>query len=362
MTQRFPMDIDPLTHKNRRLAIWAITPNGWALAGKIQKELAGHVFMSKKISPGHNSADTTVFDTLSASIEKAFNQFTDHIFIFSTGIAIRMIAPLIQSKLTDPAVVVMDDNGRHAISLISGHLGGANELAKKVATIVDAVPVITTATDVNHLPSIDMICKETGLYIETPENIKHINMALLSNERIHVDDPYKLIDHRLPRHLLSPSKDSIKPENKIICDYKTGSVSRETFVARPIVLAVGMGCNRNTPFEVIRDFLYETFDTAQLSLNSIKEIGTTDVKKDEPGLLALATALNRPIRFYDKALLNSVTQVPNPSAMVEKHLGVKSVCEAAALLAAGNGNPKKSKLILNKQKNKDVTIAVAIKP
>jgi len=142
----------------------------------------------------------------------------------------------------------------------------------------------------------------------------------------------------------------------VVCTWETIKVPRETIVLRPKILSVGIGCNRNTSLEIIHEFLKDVFTGEGLSLNSVFSLATTEIKKDETGLLSLADRLNLPLKFYDKNQLNSVDTIETPSKMVEKHLGVKSVCEAAAILAAGRG-----RLIVPKKKNKDVTIAVAIK-
>jgi cobalt-precorrin 5A hydrolase len=131
-------------------------------------------------------------------LKKKIRQYTGHIFIMSTGIVVRVIAPLIRHKTEDPAVVVVDDRGMHAISLLSGHLGGANELAQKIAGIIGAKPVITTATDVNLVPAIDVLAKEKSLFIENPEAIKTVNMALLRGDKIHVHDPFSFLANCLP--------------------------------------------------------------------------------------------------------------------------------------------------------------------
>ncbi|MCG8689321.1 MAG: cobalt-precorrin 5A hydrolase, partial [Desulfobacterales bacterium] len=280
-------------------------------------------------------------------------QFKSHIFIFSTGIAVRMIAPLLQSKDKDPAVVVVDEKGFHVISLISGHLGGANELCKKIAEKINAVPVITTATDINHLPSIDLIAKDENLFIENIEAIKNVNMAFLKNIPIKIDDPANLLRTKIPRTLLASSK-TIK-DIDIACTWKIVKVPRETLILRPKNLFIGVGCNRGTPSADIHEFVTHVFKEEGLSLNSIAAIGTTSVKSDERGILDLAEKLDRPIIFYEKDELNSVTSIKNPSEMAKKHLGVNSVCEAAAILGAQGGS-----LIVQKKKTRDVTLAVAI--
>lgn len=371
MTRLFHMDIEPLKpQQNNAIAIWAITPKGrhWGLKMKDSLDNAV-VFLSKTIHAPGDEKRTTVFQSLTEELPRQFNQYSNHVFIFSTGIAVRLTAPLLKSKFEDPAVVVLDDNAIHAISLLSGHLGGANALAEKISLIVGARPVITTATDTNLLPAIDMITQKRGLFMETPENIKRINMAFLMQKKIAVHDPWGFIIPYLPESYIA-DKNETKDVEHIFCDGKIEPVSRETFIVRPPVFSVGIGCNRDTGFEIIKAFLEETFKRAAFSTNSIARLGTTDVKIDESGLLALSEHMGCCLDFYTKDELNSVTEILTPSKMVEKHLGVKSVCEASALLSAKkmagsvsaetNFKTSKPTLILSKQKNKDVTIAVAV--
>lgn len=353
------------------IAVWAITPNGLTLGQDICKKVSGtRLFVSEKLTldphPALKLEDTkaamfdqeggvSTFKKLSEELSQQFFRFSAHIFIFSTGIAVRMLAPLIQSKTTDPAVIVADDKGIHVISLLSGHLGGANRFAQEIATLINARPVITTATDINKLPSIDMLARENNLYIENPGAIKHVNMAFLKNDTMDVYDPGNYIHPLIPKKFI---RSHAIPKNRtgVTCTWKTMEVPRETLVLRPKILSVGIGCNRGTSLEKLHEFLKEVFTAEGLSLNAVFTLATTEVKQDETGLLRLADRLGLPLKFYDKNQLNSVDTIETPSKMVEKHLGVKSVCEAAAILAAGRGP-----LIVAKKKTRDVTIAVAIK-
>jgi cobalt-precorrin 5A hydrolase len=381
--QVFPMAIETLP-KNKisasSIAVWAITPNGLTLGQEIcQKVFGTCLFVSEtlamppepspeailnpgvpKTAPLGRECGATVFKKLSEELAEQFTRFSAHIFIFSTGIAVRMLAPLIQSKTTDPAVVVLDDKAIHVISLLSGHLGGANLLAREIAALINARPVITTATDINELPSIDMLARENNLYIENPAAIKHVNMAFLNAETLDIYDPGNYIHPFIPKIFIqnpaNPNPDTKISCSKIICTWKTMEVSRETLVLRPRILSVGIGCNRGTSLETLHGFIKEVFKGEGLSLNSVFTLATTQVKQDETGLLQLADRLGLSIKFYDKDQLNSVDTIETPSKMVEKHLGVKSVCEAAAILAAGRGP-----LIVPKKKTRDVTFAVAIK-
>ncbi|MDA3916922.1 MAG: cobalamin biosynthesis protein [Deltaproteobacteria bacterium] len=366
--------------KNRidSIAIWSITPNGKLLGRKIHNAVKGSTFfVSEKLWQEQDkqhpfSKNISVFKKLSKEIERQFNNFSGHVFIFSTGIAIRIIAPLLQSKIFDPAVVVVEDKANYAISFLSGHLGGANALTKKIAAIIKAEPVITTATDTNNLPSIDMIAKKKSIMIETPQNIKHINMAFLAGRPVSLYDPCGIIKNVLPENFWTDASeigieaDDKNIENKkILCSHEIKKVSRETLILRPPVLSVGIGCNRGTKYKALKEFLLSVLKEQGLSINSVYRFGTTQVKKDETGLLKLSDEMQIKIDFYNNQELNSVKTIKTPSKMVEKHLGVKSVCEAAAILSAASSRDKSDEsggnLIVTKQKNRDVTIAVAIK-
>ena len=354
------MVIEPLKNntKSDKLAIWCITPKGKAMGLKLKEALQDSVLYMSKGTFGSFDQKKNIFtfDSLGLEIKKKFNSHTGHVFIFSTGIAVRLIAPLLESKIVDPAVVVVDDNGNHAISLISGHLGGANVLTKKIADIIHARPVITTATDINGLPAIDLIAKEKGLFMETPWNIKRINMAFLTGKLIHLYDPFGFVEEKLQGISRVKETDDDQDFEKIFCSPEIRPVSRETMILRPPVLSVGIGCNRGTKVEEIYHFLARVLEDGNLSMHSIDCLSTIDLKENEEGLLSLAKKMKLPLDFHTGEKLNSVESIETPSEMVEKHVGVKSVCEASAILSADNG-----KLIITKKKNKDVTIAVAIR-
>ncbi|ETR69240.1 MAG: hypothetical protein OMM_04060 [Candidatus Magnetoglobus multicellularis str. Araruama] len=163
------------------IAIWALTPSGINIARQLTKKLKKtSLFYSKSID---DNTGAITFEKLSQAVSEYFQRFKGHIFIMSTGIVVRVIANHIKHKAKDPAVVVVDDSARFAISLISGHIGGANELAFSISNILSCTPVITTATDVNNLPAIDMIAKQQSLIIENHDMIKQINMAFIKNKR-----------------------------------------------------------------------------------------------------------------------------------------------------------------------------------
>ena len=353
--------------KKDKIAIWVITPNGIKIARRIAARLPDvDVHMSGRLKEA--ALEKLTFGKLSEEMVEKFIQYAGHIFIMSTGIVVRVIAPLIQSKTEDPAVVVIDDQGRHAISLLSGHLGGANALTLQVAEIIGARPVITTATDVNKRPAIDVLAKEKNIIIENPRAIKTINMALLTDQKIYAYDRFALLQDEIPNAIqlteaVLTQTDSARTDFPlddhtavIFVDDRQIDLPAHVLILRPATLVAGIGCNRNTPMEEIKTLLTETFKKYQLAGPSLNRMATIDLKADEPGLVDLAKTLNVPIDFFSRAELSQVEGIQTPSAMVEKHVGVKSVCEAAAILASRMGT-----LIVPKQTTPNVTVAIARK-
>jgi cobalt-precorrin 5A hydrolase len=254
--------------------------------------------------------------------------------------------------------VVIDEAGGYVISLLAGHIGGANQLTKEVAALIRAEPVITTATDINRVPAIDVLAGQRHLAIENPGAIRHVSMAFLKGDRIYLHDPNNLMIDALPDKNVVTDRQTafVKGLAGVFIDDRTLDLPDQILVLRPKTLAVGIGCNRHTPLAEIRHLLLKTLKENNLSPASVTCLASVDIKADEQGLLALGRSLDCPVLFFTKKELGQVTTIKNPSAMVEKHIGVKSVCEAAAILAAQNGH-----LTVPKQKTSNVTVAIARK-
>jgi cobalt-precorrin 5A hydrolase len=350
-------------------AVWVVTPNGIELSRSIRNNLAIDQYCSRSLESGGGfEPDQAIyFDRLSETVAECFHRYNGHIFVMSTGIVVRVIAPIIRKKTEDPAVVVVDDRGKHAISLIAGHLGGANKLARRIAGWIGAEPVITTATDVNEVPAIDSLAVEKGLSIENPGVIKSINMAFLTRGSIYLYDPYQLLIDELPEEQLEPVSTDWIDEQKGVYNGDLPPESPAVFVSdvrvdlppqflvlRPGSLVAGIGCNRNTSCSEIKELLQTVLDTHGLAIDSLARIASVNIKNDEPGLIALADDLDLPLAFYSTDELEQVQGIRTPSTMVKKHIGVQSVCEAAAILAS-----EKGQLIVPKHKTQNVTVAIA---
>ncbi len=337
-------------------AVWALTDNGACLAVRIANQMEdAALFVGKSVE--NAPVEATRFESLSEAADRKFREFSAHVFVMAAGIVVRVIAPHVKDKRSDPAVVVVDDAGQFAISLLSGHLGGANALAKLVARTIGALPVVTTATDVNRVPALDMLASKHGLLMENPDAVKTVGMAFLNGERIRLRDPYDILGRDLGNWSV-PEKDGFDETRAGVCiDHFVSNLPGNVLVLRPKTLSVGVGCNRNTPAEEILEAVRNAFDRFHLSIDSINNIATIDAKADEPGMLGLADILKARLVFFGKEELSRVDRVPNPSMVVKKHMGVVSVCEAAAILASGTG-----RLLASKQKTRNVTVAIAAKP
>nr|WP_320189871.1 cobalt-precorrin 5A hydrolase [uncultured Desulfobacter sp.] len=339
----------------KKLAVWVLTPQGMTLANQVKQALPHtDLFASQTLFPGKSY---TGFSSLAKALAPVWDHYDGHYFIMATGIVVRTIASLIQDKTKDPAVVCGDETGRFVISLVSGHIGGANELAVKLSSLLGANPVITTATDVNQVPAIDVIARDQGLYIENRQSVKNVNMAFIKGEPLPVHDPFNLVSPYLPFTFMDEFALFAAEKSGIWVDYSVRALPEKVLVLRPKMLVAGMGCRRGVTRQALEDHLYQVFQDRGISVNSLSKIVSVDLKADESGLLELAQILDVPIEFYTREELDQVKTVPTPSSLVNKHIGVKSVCEAAAMLATGRRN-----LLIPKTASRTVTLALAAIP
>jgi cobalt-precorrin 5A hydrolase len=352
--------------KEKQIAVWVLTQRGGRLAQTLAAKMpAATLFVPAGLKAFFSEAAS--FEGFTASVRREFTGFAGHVFIMAAGIVVRAIAPVIEHKTKDPAVVVMDERGRHCISLLSGHIGGANAMAGQVADALGATPVITTATDVNAVPAIDVLAVEQGLAIETPGALKHVHMAFLRQEPVRLFDPWGLfkdnIDPRRVERIDSldgmPGPGGAKGSQGvgIFVDDRVVALADDVLVLRPPTLAAGIGCNRGTRMPEIKELLFSVLAQRGLSAGSLRSLASIDLKSDEAGLLALSREEKIPMLFFSREELNHVETIQTPSETVRRAVGVKSVCEAAAILAADHGE-----LIVPKQKTPNATLAVARTP
>jgi len=342
------------------VAVLALTPGGSKLAGEIVANLEkSTLYMPEKEASGFPEAHP--FTDFKETFANCMRKYEGLVCVMATGIVVRLLAPLLKSKDKDPAVVVVDEMGRNVVSLVSGHLGGANRLAREVAVLTGGHAIITTATDVQGKISLDQLAKQAGLVIENLPRVKTLNMALLREEQIGVYDPGEWLRPHIPE---SAGLEILeKPEAAreaglsgwIYVDDMLGSFEPPPcLILRPKSLVVGVGCKRGTKATEIGAAVDKVFEDHNLSLLAVRNLATVELKEDEEGLKELLKLHHWPAVYYSVSELQTPLPVPSPSEKVREYLGVESVCEKAAILSA-----RAEELLVPKQILGKVTVAVA---
>ncbi len=322
-----------------KIALVAITRGGNKLALELADRLDGATFLTQ--TEGQKVADL---------IAANWHSYNGLVCIMAAGIVVRAIAPLLQDKLVDPCVVIMDEKGRHAISLLSGHMGGGNELARRVAKLTGGTPVITTASDTLKLVALDLWAESQGLLAPSREKLTVAATLLVNHSELHLYTDEGVVS--LPPGLTQVSD----PEQADIIVSTSTRYAEGATIFRPRTLVVGIGCNRGTPVEEFEEALTELLTDLQLSKASIRNFASIDKKNDEPGLLQFAADNGRQIEFFPGEQINTLNNVAISFAAL-KAVGAIGVAEPAALLSAQSNH-----LESRKRKWKNVTMAIARAP
>ncbi len=332
----------------KRLAMIAFTPKGEGLLNKISEGLPGYACQGYVFRRDFNDGAKLVSDI--------FYRCEGLVFICACGIAVRLIAPFVKDKTTDPGVVVVDEGGRFSISLLSGHLGGANELAGVVAEAIGGEPVITTATDISGRFSPDSFARANHLYIDDMDKAKHVAAAVLRDEEVGLYSEYSMEQLPAGLHLFSlPELRKKNGENTIgicISRNETFSPFSETLHLIPQNIILGLGCRKNTPPEVLEDVILAFLEQHSLSLKRIRRICSIDLKCEEQAILDFSHKYRIPFRTFTASELNQVEGRFSASEFVKKTTGVDNVCERSAMVYGG-------RLLVPKQAWQGVTLAAS---
>ena len=281
-----------------------------------------------------------------SNLNDIFEHYNGIVFISSTGIAVRISAPFIKNKQIDPAIVVVDDLGRYSISLLSGHIGGANELTENIAGYLNNQAIITTASDGRGIEAIDMFAKRNNLFIESFEDAKKITSMMLGGEAIKLESE---IEAKIGYSNIVKAHEvgAIFVSSKLNINYDKPSCT-----LRPKNITVGLGCRRGKTKDEIISALRSTFSDNDLSINCIKQIATVDVKQDEVGIIDACKYLNCEMVVISRDDIKVVQDKFNKSTFVEGTIGVSSVCEPCAYISGGE-------LIVGRTALNGITIAIS---
>ncbi|HEX9400226.1 MAG TPA: cobalamin biosynthesis protein [Anaeromyxobacter sp.] len=359
----------------RRLAVHAVTRGGAALGRRLADGLGADLLVAAPVADAAPGARPFALPMREA-VARTFAEYDGHVFVLAVGAAVRLVLPLLESKRTDPAVVCVDEAGRFAVAVLSGHAGGANALAQEAARVVGAAPVVTTASDAQGTLRVDLLGAELGWTMEDPAGNATRTAAAIVN-----GDPVLVLDEAgegawwpagrpLPANVevsraldgrdLSRWAAVIAVTDRAVRD---DEVLRRAVVWRPRTLAVGVGCDRGASETAVWTAVVSVLDAHGLAPASVRAVATIDLKHDEGAIVALALRLGCPLRLFPAATLDGAAGIERPSDVVRRHVGTRGVAEPAALLAAGA-----TRLLVAKQALRDpadgrsVTVAVARAP
>ena len=332
--------------------------------------------LAHKLATAH-PGDIYNKENFKENLRAGFGRYDSLVCIMATGIVVRILSPLIVHKTSDPAVVVLDQKGKYAISLLSGHLGGANDLAREMAVISGGEAVITTATDVAGELSFDTFAKKHDMAIENIGQLKHISGALLSGKKVNVftdknaAELYPELAKEQKRGMIAilPLSEFFKTyaiesnipavviDERLFVSSSTVPQAAPVLYLRPRTICAGIGCKRNMEQKPIEEALLQTLKEEGIHPLSLKCIATIPLKSDEPGIIGTAANLNVPLKIIptEKIEKLDISQLGiATSEFVASQTGVLSVSTACSYLASGKGE-----ILRDKAKYKGITIALS---
>lgn len=360
-------------------AIYAITKHGVEIGARLAAGLEGaELFVSERVRALGPPNALPLPLPLGPELAKTFSAYDCHIFVISVGAVVRMIAPLLRDKKRDPAVLCVDDAAQFSICVLSGHVGRGNVFTARVASLLGAQAVVTTASDVRGTLNVDILGRELGWTLDDMDRNVTLGCAAVVNAQ-----PVAFVQEcgepnwwpegaALPEGVTyATSLESVDPARYeillVATDRELAAALPEHWaravIYRPKSLVLGLGCDRNTPPELVARGVARALARHGLSSKSVRNIASVAQKADEPALCALSAEHGWPFEAYAPEVLDGVVGIENPSATVKKHVGTRSVAEAACLLSAGA-----TRLLVAKESytepgaERSMTIAVARVP
>lgn len=330
-----------------RWGIIALTRAALDRAASLQKKLPDAVVYT--LPKWRYEEGVVIEGGLADFVGRIFREHPVLVFIMATGIVVRVIAPHIKSKVTDPAVLVVDETGRFVISLLSGHLGGANEAAKLVAEKLGATPVITTASDLKERLAVDMLAKKLNCAIDDMEAAKTVTAMIVNGERVAVISD---VDLSLPDYF---TDDVSSAAGVIHITSRKVQPAGKPFVRLiPITIVAGVGCKKGTDPAKLIEAIDDALETAGVDRRALRCVASAEIRRDEPAVLEAARHFGAELFFASLAEIAAVESRFGSSDFVREKIGVGAICEPAAYLAAG----RSGKMLLPKRKGKGITIAL----
>ena len=332
------------------------------LASGLEQQLGSNTVRVTVHGPARYADELGIraYESLGAWTAEQFGQACALVYVGATGIAVRAIAPHVRDKFSDPAVVSVDEAGRFAVPLLSGHVGGANELARTVAQLCGGQAVVSTATDVNELFAVDEWAARRGFAIKERAVAKKISATLLEGGTVGFVSDFDL-NWEPPAGVVAlgaasdvtPAFDGRPAIGFAVSLDDACQPFGQTLHLVPRIATVGVGCRRDTDPDVLERAVDAALATARVSTLAVCALASIDVKSDEPAILQLAQKRGWNARFYSADELAAVPGDFESSEFVRRTVGVDNVCERAALARGGT-------LLLGKQAGNGTTVALSI--
>lgn len=350
---------------NGSCAFYAFTAKGARKAVEISQSLGKTVIYSVGRSGEEEGVNRVAPEDFDQLLARQWNQFDAHVFVGAAGIAVRKTAPLLRDKATDPAVVSCSESGSHLIPLLSGHLGGGNRLARRLARISGGEAVITTATDTRGITAFDEAAAREQACVLNPDAIKALNAALLSGDSILFHGPQEIYERywkECPQVIPAETGGKEATETPDVPAVYWDMTAPETVGKAPALsirsasFVLGIGCKKGTDPELLKQSAEEFLHRQGLSRSRLKALASCTLKEQEPAILALAEQWGVPFQVFTPDELDKV-DIPTPSDAVFEKTGTHSVSEASAILASG-GTLKTPKTVCNGS----ITLALAACP
>ncbi|MEN6459882.1 MAG: cobalt-precorrin 5A hydrolase [Syntrophomonas sp.] len=340
-----------------RVALVSFTKKGADICRKIETGLDSRKHFCKAYGMPAYAEEAGILplkSSLSLWTQDAFSRCEALVFVGACGIAVRAIAPYVNNKTVDPAVVVVDETGKYAISLLSGHIGGANDFAREVAEVLGAEPVITTATDLNHKFAVDQWAGKHSLWLGEMSIAKEISAGLLNGEMIGVSSDYP-IEGSMPQQLIYEEDAGDLTVGFLLSIYANKKPFKRTLHLVPQTVTIGMGCRQGISLAAAEALLYKVLEEQSISVHAIEMLCSIDIKKEEAALKQLAEKLSIPFKVFSSGELAQAEGDFTSSDFVASVTGVDNVCERAAVLGS------QGQLIVKKQILHGVTLAIAVR-
>lgn len=334
----------------KKMAIVCFTPRGKVLAERIMS-----VWTSPVLEADWNIEFIYKPVPFRGWMQEHFQELDALVFIGAMGIVVRDMAPCLKSKLTDPAVVVLDEKGQFVISVLSGHIGGGNAMTLELASRLKATPVVTTSSDVNGKIAIDMFAQKNNLYISSMKQAKLCASEIVSGNKTGFFCDGQIVGE-VPLELSGGADASFQ----VVVTPSVRAINEKELHLVPKAYVLGLGCKKNTSWQQIDARVREELAKLQIDIRSVKSMASIDIKKEEAGLLTFAHNRKIPITFYTAEELAKLEGSFTPSKFVSSVTGVENVCERAAFMLALENGAKELEfaMVLPKSAKDGVTVAI----